>query len=54
MCEDGWREAMVGTIGFDDRDGRRQHTIDLGATPGYGAAPSLHRMATAILRVKAK
>src|SRR5438067_38734 len=27
MCEDGWREAMVGTIGFYDCAGQRQHTI---------------------------
>jgi hypothetical protein len=27
MCEDGWRETMVGTIGFYDRQGERQHTI---------------------------
>ena len=27
MCEGGWREAMVGTIGFYDEDGERQHTI---------------------------
>jgi hypothetical protein len=54
MCEDGWREAMVGTIGFYDRDGQRQHTIYLGATPEYGKAQFLHRMETEILRVKAK
>src|SRR5262245_34637067 len=54
MCADGWREAMVGTIGFYDRDGQRQHTIYLGATPEYGKATFLHRMETEILRVKAK
>ena len=27
MGEDGWRETMVGTIGFYDRQGERQHTI---------------------------
>ena len=35
-CEDGWRETMVGTISFYDRDGERQHTIYLAATPEYG------------------
>jgi hypothetical protein len=54
LCADGWREAMVGTIGFYDRDGQRQHTIYLGATPEYGKATFLHRMETEILRVKAK
>jgi hypothetical protein len=38
MCEDGWRETMVGTISFYDRDGQRQHTIYLAATPEYGKA----------------
>ena len=26
MCEDGWRETMVGTISFYDGEGERQHT----------------------------
>ena len=34
MCEDGWREAMVGTLAFYDAEGERQHTIYLAATPG--------------------
>ncbi len=54
MCEDGWRETMVGTIGFDDHDGERQHTISMAATPEYGKATSLDRMERAIDRVKAK
>jgi hypothetical protein len=54
MCQDGWREAMVGTIGFYDRDGQRQHTIYLGATPEYGKAKFLHRLETEVLRVKEK
>lgn len=36
MTEDGWREAMVGTISLFDRKGERLHTIQLGATPEYG------------------
>ena len=44
MCEDGWRETMVGTIGFYDRDGERQHTIYLAATPEYGKATFLDRL----------
>ncbi len=36
MCEDGWREAMVGTLAFSDRDGERRHTVYLAATPEYG------------------
>ena len=41
MCEDGWRETMVGTIGFYDQAGERQHTISMAATPEYGKATFL-------------
>jgi hypothetical protein len=54
MCEDGWREAMVGTISFYDRGGERQHTIYLAATPEYGKATFLGRMEAEVLRVKGK
>src|SRR3954470_23940047 len=53
MCEGGWRETMVGTIGFYDADGERQHTIYLAATPEYGKATFLDRMEREIERVKA-
>ncbi len=53
MCEDGWRETMVGTIGFYDAEGERQQTIYLGATPEYGKATFLGRMEREIARVKA-
>ena len=44
LGEDGWRETMVGTLGFYDADGQRLHTIYLGATPEYGKATFLERM----------
>jgi hypothetical protein len=53
MCEDGWRETMVGTIGFYDKVGERQHTIYMAATPEYGKATFLDRMDREIERVKA-
>src|SRR3954465_8021253 len=53
MCEGGWRETMVGTIGFYDAEGDRQHTIYLAATPEYGKATFLDRMEREIARVKA-
>ena len=53
MCEDGWRETMVGTIGLYDAEGDRQHTIYLAATPEYGKATFLDRMEREIGRVKA-
>jgi hypothetical protein len=54
MCEDGWREAMVGTLAFYDRDGERQHTIYLAATPEYGKAKFLGKLEAEIGRAKAK
>ncbi len=53
MCEDGWRETMVGTIGFYDKAGERQHTIYMAATPEYGKATFLDRMEREVERVKA-
>jgi hypothetical protein len=53
MCEGGWRETMVGPIGFYDAAGDRQHTIYLAATPEYGKATFLDRMEREIDRVKA-
>jgi hypothetical protein len=53
MCEDGWRETMVGTIALYDKAGERQHTIYMAATPEYGKATFLERMEREIGRVKA-
>src|SRR5271170_2225466 len=54
MCEDGWRETLVGTISFYDDAGRRQHTIYLAATPEYGKATFLGRLEAEVAHVKAK
>src|SRR3954467_6122524 len=54
MCEDGWGETMVGTIGFYDKAGERQHTIYMAATPEYGKATFLGRLESEVARVKAK
>ncbi len=54
MGEDGWREAMVGTLAFFDKSGERQHTIYLAATPEYGKAKFLARMESEIERAKLK
>ena len=53
MCEDGWREAMVGTLGFYDKDGERLHTIYTAATPEYGKLTFFDRFDREIDRVKA-
>ena len=52
MCEGGWRETMVGTLGLYDAEGQRQQTIYLAATPEYGKATFLDRMEREIERVK--
>ena len=54
LSEDGWRETMVGTLGFYDADGERLHTIYLGATPEYGKATFLERLTREVERAKAK
>lgn len=52
MCEDGWREAMVGTIALYDAEGERQHTIYIGATPEYRKTSFLERLEREIARTK--
>lgn len=36
MKDDGWREAMTGTVSFFDKDGNRIETIYTAAAPEYG------------------
>ena len=52
MCHDGYREAMTGTISLHARDGKRLHTIYLGATPEYGKGSFYTRMAGEIEHIK--
>jgi hypothetical protein len=54
LCEEGFREAMVGTISLYDSEGERQHTIYIGATPEYGKAIFLERLEREIERTKAR
>ena len=44
MCEDGAREAMVGTLSLYDGQGQRQHTTYIGASPEYGKETFLKRL----------
>jgi hypothetical protein len=53
LRQEGWREAMTGTISFYDAEGERQHTIYLGATPEYGKVDFFRRFTAEIERVKA-
>ena len=54
LCEDGWREAMVGTIALFDADGERLHTLYVAATPEYGKSTFLERLDRELERVKAR
>lgn len=53
MKEEGYRQAMVGTISLYDHDAERLHTIYLGEAPEYGKSLFTQRMKTEIKRVKA-
>ncbi len=53
MCQDSWREAMVGTISLYDKAGERLHTTYIGATPEYGKKTFFKRMETEIAKVSA-
>lgn len=50
LCDEGWREAMVGTVRLYDREGERQHTLSIGATPEYGKARFLERLEREVVR----
>ncbi len=52
MCEDGYREAMVGTIAFYDKAGERQHTTYMAATPEYGKETFFGQFERKIEKVK--
>ena len=52
LCKDGYREAMVGTISLYNLDGKRQHTIHIGATPEYGKNTFWQRMEREIVDIK--
>lgn len=54
LCEDNYREAMVGTIALYDKKGKRQHTIYTAATPQYGKEKFLSRFKKEINRVQEK
>ena len=54
MQEDGWREAMCGSIAFYDNQGERLHTIYCSATPEYGKEKFREKFAREIERVKQK
>jgi hypothetical protein len=52
VVEDGPRQAMVGSISLYNKEGERQHTIYLAATPEYGKATFYQRVAREIEHVQ--
>jgi hypothetical protein len=52
MREDGWREAMVGSLSLYDTEGERRHSIYIGAPPEYGKAAFFKRFEHEIAHVK--
>jgi hypothetical protein len=52
VVHDGSRQAMVGTISLYDKQGERQHTIYVAATPQYGKETFFARMSREIEHVK--
>lgn len=51
MMEDGWREAMCGTLAFFDEDGERMHTIYTAASPEYGKEKFLNHLDIEISKI---
>ena len=54
MHNDGWREAMCGSIAFYDRQGERLHTVYCSATPEYGKEKFKAKFSREIERVQEK
>ena len=50
--EEGWREAMTGTIALYDKNGNRLHTAYIAASPEYGKEKFQDKMTREIERVK--
>lgn len=52
LCEEGARQAMVGTLALYDAQGMRLHTTYIAACPEYGKATFFRRMEVEIGRMK--
>jgi hypothetical protein len=52
LCEEGYREAMTGTISLYDGEGERLHTVYLGASPEYGKGKFFERLEREIAHIK--
>lgn len=52
LCDEGYRQTMVGTVAFYDKDGERLHTTYLAAPPEYGKETFKIRLEAEIARTK--
>lgn len=52
MHDDGYREAMVGSLSLFDKNGERQHSTYIGAAPEYGKANFQRRLEREIEQIK--
>ncbi len=52
LCDDGHRQAMVGTLSLYDAQGERQHTTYVAAAPEHGRETFLARMQAEVAQVK--
>ncbi|EEZ95141.1 hypothetical protein LLB_0299 [Legionella longbeachae D-4968] len=52
MVNEGWPEAMTGTITLYNKVGKRLHTLYLGAAPEYGKTNFLDRLEREVYRIK--
>jgi len=50
--DDGYREAMVGTISLYNVEGKRQHTIYIGEAPEHGKGSFFQRLENEIKKIK--
>lgn len=52
LCENGYRQAMTGTISIYDKQGDKLHTIYVASAPEYGKTRFKARMEQEILHIK--
>lgn len=52
FCEEGWRQAMVGTLALYDAEGERLHTLYVAAAPEYGKEAFYEQMDREIARCR--
>ena len=52
LCEEGWREAMCGTLSLYSADGDRLHTIYTASSPEYGKQSFMSKLNEEIAELK--